>query len=134
MASIVRHEVRDGFGRENALGMIGRVYLVLGIAGALFSVVLSAALGQLFWIAAGVLFLAFGVAFHVLFGAFGEVIALLKRSWGVKTDFKVSGEASGTIFLCSECGAMVYESSERCPRCSEEFVPGGEGAARDTGS
>lgn len=126
--------VQDTLGKEAALGVIGRSYLVFGIVSALAGTAVTAWLGSFAWMAAGMVFLAIGIAVHVLFGAVGEVIVLLKRLCGVPTSVPVSGTTSGTIHVCSECGAMVYASSERCPRCKETFgAPEGEGES-GTGS
>jgi hypothetical protein len=131
MAHIIRQTVQDTLGKEAALGVIGRLYLVLGLVSAVGGAVLSAWLGSFAWLGAGLVFLAFGTALHVLFGALAEVIALLKRLCGLKSAIGISGTSSGEISLCSECGAMVYSTSEKCPRCKERFDGPAAGASKD---
>lgn len=121
MARIVAQVVHDSLGKEAALGVIGRAYLVAGIVAALGGVAVTALSGSFMWMIAGMVFLVVGIAVHVLFGALGELITLLKRLCGLPTSLPVSGTAAATIHLCSACGAMVYETSDRCPRCKEIF-------------
>lgn len=121
MARIVRQTVEDHLGKEAGLAVIGRAFLVSGILAALAGTGFALWLGEFIWIFGGLFFLVFSVAMHVLFGGISEVIVLLKRLCGIPCSVPISGTASGEIFLCSECGAMVYSSSEKCPKCKESF-------------
>jgi len=134
MARIIRQTVQDNLGKEAGLAVIGRAFLVSGILAALVGTGFAIWLGEFVWIFGGIFFLIFSVAMHVLFGALSEVVVLLKRLCGLPCSIPVSGTASGVIFLCSECGTMVYESSEKCPKCKETLDPADEGSGAPFGS
>ena len=121
MARIIRQTVNDNLGKEAGLAVIGRAFLVSGILAAFVGIAFAIWLGAFIWIFGGLAYLVFSVAIHVLFGALSEVIILLKRLCGLPCSAPVSGTASGVIFLCSECGTMVYESSEKCLKCGESL-------------
>lgn len=121
MARIIRQTVQDNLGKEAGLAVIGRSFLVLGVIAALGGIAFAIWMGEFIWIFGGIACLIFGAAFHVLFGALSEVIVLLKRLCGLPCSTPVSGTATGEIFLCSECGTMVYETSEKCPKCGESL-------------
>lgn len=121
MARIIRQTFQDNLGKEAGLAVMGRAFIASGVVAALIGIACAIWLGAFAWIFAGLSWLVISAAFHVLFGALSEVIVLLKRLCGLPCSIPVSGTASGEIFLCSECGAMVYESSEKCGRCGESL-------------
>jgi hypothetical protein len=121
MATIIRRRVQDTLGKEAGLAVTGRAFLAAGIVAALGGIGLAAATGRFAWMWGGLACLVFGAVFHVVFGALSEIIILLKRLCGLPCSAQPSGTASGEIFLCSECGCMVYATSEKCPRCGEPF-------------
>lgn len=132
MARIIRQTVQDNLGKEAGLAVIGRAFLVSGILAALAGIACAIWLGEFIWIFGGLFYLIFSVAIHVLFGALSEVIVLLKRLCGIPCSVPVSGTASGEIFLCSECGAMVYASSEKCLKCGESLGAVEQGTEADS--
>ena len=102
MARIIKEEVADTTGKEAGLAIIGRLFLVAGIALALASMVI-------------------GIVVFIIFGALSEIIALLKKLCGIPCSTHISGTGKGTIFLCSECGSMTWADSLKCSRCGVEF-------------
>ncbi len=125
MARIVAQPFRDTAGREAALPVVARIFLVAGIMAALAGVVVTILTASFLWLGLGVGSLILGAAFFVLFNALAEVIILLKRLSGLPCKGIVSGMTEGTISVCSECGSLVYPDNVKCPKCNADFEPKG---------
>ncbi|HNY65496.1 MAG TPA: zinc ribbon domain-containing protein [Deltaproteobacteria bacterium] len=123
MARIVTQPFKDTEGREAALPVIGRIFLVAGILAALSGVVATILTASFLWLVSGIGCLVLGAAFFVLFGALAEVIILLKRIAGLPYKGAISGMTEGTISVCSDCGSLVYPDNVKCPHCSADFEP-----------
>lgn len=125
MARIVAQPFRDTSGREEALPVVARIFLVAGIVAALAGVVVTILTASFLWLGLGIASLILGTAFFVLFNALAEVIVLLKRLSGLPCKGVISGMTEGTISVCSECGSLVYPDNVKCPSCNVEFEPKG---------
>ena len=121
MARIIKEEVADTTGKEAGLAIIGRLFLVAGIALALASIAATIIRGEFFWLACGAVGMVIGIVVFIIFGALSEIIALLKKLCGIPCSAHISGTGKGTIFLCSECGSMTWADSLKCSRCGVEF-------------
>jgi len=125
MARIVAQPFRDTEGKEAALPVVARIFLVAGIVACLAGIVLTILTGGFLPLGLGIGSLVTGVALYVLFGALAEVIVLLKRIAGLPCRGTISGMTEGTISVCSECGSMVYPDNVKCPSCNADFAPAG---------
>jgi hypothetical protein len=123
LARIVAQPFKDTEGKEAALPVIGRIFLVAGILGALAGVVATIFTANFLWLAAGAGALVGGAVLHILFGALAEIIILLKRIAGLPCRGVISGMTEGVISICSDCGSMVYPDNVKCPSCNADFVP-----------
>lgn len=123
MARIVAQPFRDTEGKEAALPVVARMFLVAGIVACLAGVALTIITASFLSLGLGIGSLVLGVAFYVLFGALAEVIVLLKRIAGLSCRGAISGMTEGTISVCSECGSMVYPDNAKCPSCNADFAP-----------
>jgi hypothetical protein len=123
LAHILAQPFRDTEGKEAALPVIGKIFLVTGIAGCIAGVVVTSLTASFLWLGLGIAGLVLGIALHVLFGALAEVIVLLKRIAGLPCKGIISGMTEGTISICSDCGSMVYPDNVKCPSCGVDFAP-----------
>lgn len=124
MAKIVQEHYRDTLGRERGLLVASRAFLVLGVAAGLLGVGLAIVTGALAWIAAGIGCAVAGVVLFLVLGALSEVIVLLKRLLGLPAGGVISGTGTGSVWVCSECGASVWPDSCTCASCGADFLPG----------
>jgi hypothetical protein len=121
MARIIQETIHDTHGKEEGLSVASRLYLVLGFAGLVGSVVASIACGNLAWILAGLLALFLGITFYLVFGAQAEIIRLLKANSGVLYSGTVSGNEKSRVFICSECGSSNWPDAPVCRKCKASF-------------
>jgi len=121
MARIIKETVADTVGKEAGLALIGRLFLVTGIAFALASIAAMIVRGEFFWLAYGALSMVLGIVFFIIFSALSEIIALLKKLCGLPCSTRISGTGKGTIFLCSECGSLAWADSDKCNKCGARF-------------
>jgi len=123
MARIVTEPFRDTQGKEAALPVVARIFLVAGIAGSLAGVVVTILTASFLWIGLGIAGLIACVALYVLFDALAEIIILLKKIAGLPFKGAISGMKEGTISICSDCGSLVYADNVKCPNCNADFEP-----------
>lgn len=121
MAGIIKETIADRKGKEAGLVVTGRVFLVVGIAVMLVSIAAMIIRGEFFWPVYGAICMILGVVFFMIFGALSEIIILLKKLCGLPCSGVVSGTKTGTIFVCSECGAMTWADSTKCDKCGAQF-------------
>jgi hypothetical protein len=121
MAKIIRETMKDTVGREVGLALAGRFFLVLGIVAILVSIVLMILSGDFFWVAYGAVCMIFTVVLFLIFTALSEIIILLKKLCGLPSGGAVSGNTESSIFICSECGSMVWPDSTKCAKCGAGF-------------
>jgi predicted RNA-binding Zn-ribbon protein involved in translation (DUF1610 family) len=121
MAQIIKETVADTLGKEAGLALIGRLFLVAGIAMVLASITAAIIRGEFFWLASGAVCMVLGIVLFIIFSALSEIIALLKKLCGLPCSTHISGTSTGTIFLCSECGSMTWADSLKCNKCGAEF-------------
>ena len=121
MARIIKETLRDTMGKEAGLAFAGRLFLVLGIALILCSVIVMIVRAEFFWIAYGGLAALIGIILYIIFSALAEIIRLLKHLCGMAYNGTISGTRQSEIFICSQCRSLTYPDSLKCERCGEEF-------------
>ena len=121
MARVIEEIIADKTGRESALAIAGRVFLVAGIVFMLLSVAIMIIRGEFFWAVYGIICMILGLVFFMIFSALAEIIILLKKLCGLPCRGVVSGTKTGSIFVCSECGAMTWADSTKCEKCGVVF-------------
>ncbi len=132
MARIVAEPFKDTQGKEAALPVVARIFLVAGIAASLAGVVATILTASFLWLGFGLASLVLGIALYVLFDALAEIIVLLKKIAGLPFKGTVSGTTEGKISICSDCGSLVYPDNVKCPSCNADFEP--KAAAGDEGT
>jgi hypothetical protein len=126
MAEIIQETIHDTHGKEHVLSVASRLYLVLGVVGAIAGVLASIFTANLVWIPAGLLALFIGITFRLVFGAQSEIIRLLKAQSGELYSGTVSGNEKSTVYICSECGTSNYADVPMCRKCKAVFGPKAE--------
>ena len=132
MAGIIKETVADTVGREAGLAITGRLFLVAGVVLMLASIAAMIIRGEFFWPAYGAVCMVLGIVFFIIFSALSEIIALLKKLCGLPCSTQISGTSKGTIFFCSECGAMTWADALKCNKCGAEFDESGEAVLTGT--
>lgn len=126
MARIITETFTDRQGREVGLSVAARIFLVIGIAAVPVCAVLAITSTWIAWIVLGVVCMVVGVTLYLNFVALAEIIRLLKKLAGLPYGGVISGSSTGDIFLCSECGSLVWADSTTCTKCGAEFENIGE--------
>ena len=123
MARIVTEPFKDTEGKEAALPVVARIFLVAGIVASLAGVVVTILTASFLWLGMGIANLILCIVCYVLFDALAEVIILLKKVAGLPFKGTISGMKEGTISICSDCGSLVYPDNVKCPSCNADFEP-----------
>lgn len=123
MARIVTEPFRDTEGKEAALPVVARIFLVAGIVASLTGIVVTILTASFLWLGLGIASLVACIALYILFDALAEVIILLKKIAGLPSKGTISGMKEGTISICSDCGSLVYADNVKCPTCNADFEP-----------
>ena len=122
-AEIIEKYVTDTVGREAGLGVASRFYMVMGFVCSVASVLAALFTGNLWWLAGIPICLFTGTTLFIHFGALAEITRIMKKAAGLPYTGTIAGTGDGAmLYVCSECGALVWKDSVKCEKCKSVFV------------